>query len=840
MKKMSNWKQMAIIFIFLVCCMNVQLSTSAATAEDYLQVIDVEIVPLNNVIHKEAIDTYIFGSNSELEMKMTFAEKIVSVDSPTELDLLYSNHRIIKAVFDRLEGDATAVFRIQIEPGANTGTLNISRKTWFNRGQFTVMRTVKDPASGTPVPVEKKLWYLDFNRVSRMPKMIFRNDAPTMKLTPTPEDVKRGDIFYGFTGEYLIVDINDKLLDPWDFRINYQVAGDEYIGALSGWQTAKDRNLIFIPEELRGKYIHLFVHIEDVLGNSWAWTYHYGERDKPPAYGKVTMSRSLTHSAFFDGIASPDVLEDAKAMFHHEYFFDYLDGAHRNYDPIVVFLHQDGSIRGYSHNADDIDIENSGFQWSPFKEGIDFSRPIQPFERWEKSTQYTGSFNGLKEGYWGVIGVEDDGIDEDGRYYLHVAVKDAVSGALVVQPVVHYLPSGSGYGVPTASFVRDRTQPTFSFDVNDATPQLLELVVEDPLAGVAEVHMGISTTTGDTVEVWTGGGDTSWYHLYPNKQGSLPVEVQKVNGEDKKIRITINVANLPSAVPWLENWPVDEPFYLHFRARDHLVPVINTAYFREDQVSYTSRQVTVGGLVPPGAPPAAVITYSEEGPTNQPVTATIELPEGYRVINNGGNNTYTFRENGMFPFKVLSRDGHEFDITAQVFNIDTEPPVITLDGPRTYSLYQGLAFEFVDPGYSAVDNEDGDVTDKVIVDASKINVYRGGYYEVVYTVTDSAGNTAREVRGVSVYDNDGISLLVNGELVRNGQFLNAGTIRFEVVGLQTEAYQMRYLPGKHRLGAFKEGGIPIVGKQVTLPPGWVTFFVQDENRTTALVQVELR
>ena len=97
------------------------------------------------------------------------------------------------------------------------------------------------------------------------------------------------------------------------------------------------------------------------------------------------------------------------------------------------------------------------------------------------------------------------------------------------------------------------------------------------------------------------------------------------------------------------------------------------------------------------------------------------------------------------------------------------------------------------------------------------------------------------MRGISVYDNEGISLMLNGELVRNGQMLPAGLLKFDIVGLQSEEFRMLYLPGKQRLGAFKEGGIPIAGKQVNLTqPGWYTFFVQDENRTTAIVQVELR
>lgn len=79
--------------------------------------------------------------------------------------------------------------------------------------------------------------------------------------------------------------------------------------------------------------------------------------------------------------------------------------------------------------------------------------------------------------------------------------------------------------------------------------------------------------------------------------------------------------------------------------------------------------------------------------------------------------------------------------------IDKEPPVITLIQGKALSIRPGS--KFTDPGVTAVDDSDGDVTAKA---ASKgfVDVYNKGDYEIEYKVTDSYGNTASAVRTVTV------------------------------------------------------------------------------------------
>jgi hypothetical protein len=80
----------------------------------------------------------------------------------------------------------------------------------------------------------------------------------------------------------------------------------------------------------------------------------------------------------------------------------------------------------------------------------------------------------------------------------------------------------------------------------------------------------------------------------------------------------------------------------------------------------------------------------------------------------------------------------------------TTPPVITLQGsnPMIISL-QGIA---TDPGATAQDNQDGNITSKIISSWSSTppNVNQKGHYIITYTVSDAAGYTTTAARAVNV------------------------------------------------------------------------------------------
>ena len=78
---------------------------------------------------------------------------------------------------------------------------------------------------------------------------------------------------------------------------------------------------------------------------------------------------------------------------------------------------------------------------------------------------------------------------------------------------------------------------------------------------------------------------------------------------------------------------------------------------------------------------------------------------------------------------------------------DHKKPVITIIGPDPY--YTQKDSTYTDPGATAEDDIDGDITSDIIV-TNNVNVNVVGDYTVNYTVADIAGNVADTFRVVKV------------------------------------------------------------------------------------------
>lgn len=79
--------------------------------------------------------------------------------------------------------------------------------------------------------------------------------------------------------------------------------------------------------------------------------------------------------------------------------------------------------------------------------------------------------------------------------------------------------------------------------------------------------------------------------------------------------------------------------------------------------------------------------------------------------------------------------------------IDKEPPEITLLNGDSVSICTGEKFE--EPGYTATDNSDGNVT-AMVQSKGFVDRYNEGDYEIEYRVSDSYDNEAKAVRTVTV------------------------------------------------------------------------------------------
>lgn len=128
--------------------------------------------------------------------------------------------------------------------------------------------------------------------------------------------------------------------------------------------------------------------------------------------------------------------------------------------------------------------------------------------------------------------------------------------------------------------------------------------------------------------------------------------------------------------------------------------------------------------------------YVEEG-----FTATDnydgDLTDKVEVSRTGDTITYTVKDSS----------GNSASVQRVVKYGDVDAPVITLKGESSITITAGAAFE--DPGFSAVDNLDGDLTAQVQVTGT-VDSMTAGVYILTYTVKDAAGNTASVDRTVTV------------------------------------------------------------------------------------------
>ncbi|WCR26701.1 S-layer homology domain-containing protein [Paenibacillus thiaminolyticus] len=100
------------------------------------------------------------------------------------------------------------------------------------------------------------------------------------------------------------------------------------------------------------------------------------------------------------------------------------------------------------------------------------------------------------------------------------------------------------------------------------------------------------------------------------------------------------------------------------------------------------------------------------------------------------------QDNGWISFYATDTAGNETVKQLEITNIDREKPVIILIGEPVIHFVQGTGFQ--DPGASAIDNADGDISASIIV-SGQVNTQIPGEYILRYNVTDKAGNAADEV-----------------------------------------------------------------------------------------------
>lgn len=98
-------------------------------------------------------------------------------------------------------------------------------------------------------------------------------------------------------------------------------------------------------------------------------------------------------------------------------------------------------------------------------------------------------------------------------------------------------------------------------------------------------------------------------------------------------------------------------------------------------------------------------------------------------------------------YRVFDSSFNRTEVKRDIIHEDKINPSIELKGKRTIYIYEGNSY--IEEGYTAFDNCDGDITDKV-VSTGNVDTNTIGTYNITYEVKDSSGNSFNTDREVIV------------------------------------------------------------------------------------------
>ena len=105
-------------------------------------------------------------------------------------------------------------------------------------------------------------------------------------------------------------------------------------------------------------------------------------------------------------------------------------------------------------------------------------------------------------------------------------------------------------------------------------------------------------------------------------------------------------------------------------------------------------------------------------------------------------------EKNKIKYRVSDSSGNmarkEFDVNI----MDNEKPSLILNDESI--IYLSVGAKYVEPGYVAIDNCDGNITDQVLVSGS-VDTKKPGTYVLTYSVKDEEGNLSEVKRTIKVF-----------------------------------------------------------------------------------------
>ncbi len=136
--------------------------------------------------------------------------------------------------------------------------------------------------------------------------------------------------------------------------------------------------------------------------------------------------------------------------------------------------------------------------------------------------------------------------------------------------------------------------------------------------------------------------------------------------------------------------------------------------------------------------------------------------EGYSATDNyDGDITAkveSVEHDGVVTYVVRDSSGNQTTVDRKIVYNDVVPPVLILNDSSELTLECGTAY--VEPGFVATDDVDGNITSKVVTEGS-VDSNKVGTYTLTYSVKDGYDNEATANRTITVVDTAGPVITLN-------------------------------------------------------------------------------
>ncbi|WP_407270037.1 immunoglobulin-like domain-containing protein [Radiobacillus sp. PE A8.2] len=237
----------------------------------------------------------------------------------------------------------------------------------------------------------------------------------------------------------------------------------------------------------------------------------------------------------------------------------------------------------------------------------------------------------------------------------------------------------------------------------------------------------------------------------------------EANGKEVGYRIQVDGEKIADVMPDdLESSDVDGITMYHYDISD-LVPAQSYSFsvaplYQDGEELFANAEISTEEVFLDTTKP--VITLNGDSTLNVEVGSDYEEP-GAKITDNSGEDlseelhidasAVNTDKVGSYKvhYSVEDSSGNEGKAERTVKVVDTTKPVITLAGDNPLVVEYGNIF--VDPGVTAADNYDEDVTEEITV-AGSVDENVVGEYTLTYTVEDSSGNEGKAERTVKVVD----------------------------------------------------------------------------------------